>query len=299
MLQRRAGGEWSPVRGQNRLLGRVGRGLCVVAKERIVDNAVWAEPPADIGIDECYFYHTMDIPGHGLVTGEWDLRGREGVYLGGIPLQGKRVLEIGAASGHLSFTMEKMGAEVVSYDLSERQEWDLVPYADGDKKAGIDERKRHIRRLNNGYWFAHRAFRSAAKVMYGTVYKIPDNVGQFDVCTFGSVLLHLRDPFLALQRVTRHANETVVVTDLMPPLLGRAASTIGRWVGGELLYFLPNARRREHHDAWWLLSPSLVAEFLHILGFKYTDITRHRQRYNGKSLRLYTVVGRRGSVRGS
>ena len=269
------------------------------ARERIVDNVVWAEPPADIGFDECYFYHTMDIPGHGLVTGEWDLRGRETAYLGQVPLQGKRVLEIGTASGHFCFTMEKMGAEVVAYDLSERQEWDLVPYADYDQKAGIEERKRHIRQLNNGYWFAHRAFRSSAKVMYGTVYEIPDSIGQFDVCTFGSVLLHLRDPFLALQRVTRHVNETVIVTDLVPPLLGRAASIIGRWVGGEPLYFLPNARQRKHGDAWWLLSPSLVAEFLHILGFMHTDITYHRQRFGGKDLRLYTVVGRRGSVSGS
>ena len=54
------------------------------------------EDPAD-----CYFYHTMDLPGHGTVTGEWDLRGREAAYLGNVDFQGKRVLEVGTASGHL------------------------------------------------------------------------------------------------------------------------------------------------------------------------------------------------------
>jgi len=59
------------------------------------------------------FYHTMDLPTHGTVHGQWDLRGREASYLGNIFLQGKRVLEIGTASGHLCTTMERMGAEVV------------------------------------------------------------------------------------------------------------------------------------------------------------------------------------------
>jgi hypothetical protein len=46
------------------------------------------------------YYHTMDILGYGKVSGEWDLRGRDIYYLGNAKLQGKRVLEIGTASGH-------------------------------------------------------------------------------------------------------------------------------------------------------------------------------------------------------
>jgi hypothetical protein len=89
----------------------------------------WVEPRIIDDINECYFYHTMDIPGHGLVKGNWDLRGKESEYLGHVDFQGKRVLEIGTASGHLCFSMEKMGAEVVAYDLSPKQDWDLVPYS--------------------------------------------------------------------------------------------------------------------------------------------------------------------------
>lgn len=91
-------------------------------------GTIWAEPKPVANIDDCYFYHTMDIPGHGTVAGEWDLRGREAAYLGNVDLKGKRVLEVGTASGHLCFAMERMGADVVGYDLSEKQDWDVVPY---------------------------------------------------------------------------------------------------------------------------------------------------------------------------
>ena len=74
-------------------------------------NAVWEVPRNITSTDDCLFYHTMDIPNHGTVQGEWDLRGREAAYLGHTSLQGKRVLEVGTASGHLCFAMETMGAE--------------------------------------------------------------------------------------------------------------------------------------------------------------------------------------------
>jgi hypothetical protein len=28
---------------------------------------------------DCSFYHTMEVPGHGIMTGEWDLRGGSGL----------------------------------------------------------------------------------------------------------------------------------------------------------------------------------------------------------------------------
>jgi len=40
---------------------------------------------------------------------------------------------------------------------------------------------------------------SRARMVYGSVYAIPTAIGAVDVATFGSVLLHVRDPFIALQ----------------------------------------------------------------------------------------------------
>jgi hypothetical protein len=258
-------------------------------------SVVWAEPRNITSISDCYFYHTMDIPNHGTVRGEWDLRGREASYLGNISLQGKRVLEVGTASGHLCFFMERMGAEVVAYDASDEQEWDTVPYAGYDYGKRIAQTKEQIRRMNNGFWFAHRAYKSRAKATYGTVYEIPDDIGQFDICTFGSILLHLRDPFLALQRGSAHATETVVVTDVASPLTAGKTSASRR-----LVEFLPNADKCFPTESWWNLSPELVTEFLRILGFVHTRISYHVQLFCGheqipgkQEVRSYTVVGHR------
>jgi hypothetical protein len=233
----------------------------------------------------------MDIPNHGTVQGEWDLRGREAAYLGHISLHGKRVLEVGTASGHLCFTMERMGAEVVAYDLSHVQEWDIVPYAGYDYGQQVLRRKEHLRRINNGFWLAHRNYRSRAKVTYGTVYEVPDDIGQFDICTFGSILLHLRDPFLALQRVSAHVKETAVVTDVAPTLTEERLPA-----GSRLIEFLPRASQCSPVETWWKLTPELVSEFLQILGFVHTSISFHYQLRRGQEVQLYTVVGHRNEA---
>ena len=80
-------------------------------------------------LDDCDFYHTMDIPGYGLVHGEWDLRNGIREYFGDADVSGKRVLEIGTASGFGCFYLESQGAEVVAQDLSSSLTWDIVPFA--------------------------------------------------------------------------------------------------------------------------------------------------------------------------
>jgi hypothetical protein len=48
---------------------------------------------------DCYFYYTMEVPGHGVMHGNWDLRRGVDAYLGNVAFAGQRVLEIGPASG--------------------------------------------------------------------------------------------------------------------------------------------------------------------------------------------------------
>lgn len=80
---------------------------------------LYANPRTVADIGDCHFYHAMEIPGFGPTPHpQWDLRGREATYLGNLPLAGRRVLEIGPASGHLTFWMESQGAEVVSVELA-------------------------------------------------------------------------------------------------------------------------------------------------------------------------------------
>jgi len=166
-------------------------------------------------LSDCYFYHTMDVPGYGQIVGEWDLREGIRAYLGDVDFRGRRVLEMGTANGFVCFHMEREGADVVAYDLSEKQDWDVVPYRRQDQLAYESDRKDLIRKLNNAFWLCHGAFKSQSKMVYGDVYSVPVEIGTVDITTFGSILLHLRDPFLALQRALRLTRETAIVTDIL------------------------------------------------------------------------------------
>jgi SAM-dependent methyltransferase len=257
-------------------------------------NSLYAAPRFVDDASDCYFYHTMEIPGYGLVRGEWDLR--EGVreYLGGVDFKRKRVLELGTASGFLCFHMEKEGAEVIAYDLSEDQSWDVVPFARGDTSKTIADRKEHIRKLNNGFWFTHRKCNSKAKVVYGNVYSIPQEIGPVDIAVLGSILLHVRDPFLALQNALRLTRETVIVTDVMPRLY--PFQRLIRPLTGLNMSFVPRYATQHPWDSWWRLSPELITEFMGVLGFETVEVKFHRQQYEASPHmrpKLFTIIGHR------
>jgi hypothetical protein len=138
----------------------------------MTDAPLYAPPRIVTRAQDCDFYHTLELPGHGLVQGAWDLRGGLDRYLGHTRFAGKRVLDVGTATGCLTFYMEQQGAEVVSYDLCPGMSWDIVPYAGND----MDQIRRQVRlnvsRYNDGYWFCYRALKSKARMVYGSVYDI-------------------------------------------------------------------------------------------------------------------------------
>jgi len=246
----------------------------------------YAKPRAVNGLSECYFYHSMDLPGIGMVKGNWDLRQNIDEYLGRADFKGKRVLDVGCASGFLSFHMEKQGADVVSFDLDKNLDWDMVPFAKWEHLHHIsNERKTIVDRLNNSFWLAHRLLDSRAKVAYGSVYAIPEAIGAVDYSVYGSILLHLRDPFLALQNGLRLTREKVIVSDV---LRGVKIKT-----GEPYLGFLPDFKTVEPKDAWWDVRPEWVVAAIGALGFEKTKITYHTQKYEGRDIELYTVVGTR------
>jgi hypothetical protein len=289
------------------------------------------EPPRNVtDISECYFYHVTDLPGYGQVGEEWDLRGGEESYLGGVSFQGKRVLELGTASGYLCRYMEAKGADVIGFDLPAGRSWDLVPFAGLDLAAARTVMSDHIEKVKNGWWFAHRLFGSRARAVYSNIYEIPEAIGPVDISTFGSILLHLRDPFQALYSALRLTREAVIVTELHPDqsvpatssepaLLGRLYLGLSRPVERFLtkrklispptapvvqnpgrMYFVPNP----HEDfsaqtaTWWIFTPELMCSFLAVLGFGDQVLTEHFPTFQGKTVRLYTVVAKRtrGSV---
>ena len=261
------------------------------------NGGLYASPRDIRSLDDCFFYHTMDIPGYGLVKGHWDLRDGAAQYLAGLDFRGKRVLEMGTASGFLCFHMESCGAEVVAYDVNRDGEWDWVPFAGVDLGKIMAEDRERIDRINNAWWLAHRALRSTARMVYGTVYEVPEAIGPVDVVTYGSILLHVRDPFLALQMGARLAREQVVVTELLSrlsilPSLP-APGTFLRKLLRPRMMFLPDSLTGSPYVSWWRFTPALIRRFLGVLGFEESRVTYHSQLFEGRRVRLFTVVGRR------
>lgn len=260
-------------------------------------------------LEECHFYHTCDIPGIGLVEGDWDLRAGIDAYLGNVEFGSKRVLDLGTADGFLSFHMEGKGAEVVSYDLSEDDRWDVVPFARIDLRHPgrsvasdwvIEEQsfRRTIRRLNNAYWLCHRAHGSSARLVHGDIYSVPAGIGSVDISIFGAILLHTRDPFRALQSAVSLTRETVVVTEQrgrlsIPPPLQWPRRFLPHRLVRPTMKLLPDWRTGEYSDGWWRFSPEVIQSFLGILGFGRSRVTFHSQRQHGSARKLFTVVAHR------
>lgn len=239
------------------------------------------------------------------MEGEWDLRQRIDDYLGHVNFRGKRVLELGTASGFVCFHMERQGADVVAYDLSDKQGWDIVPYAQVDYSGFMQERRNHIKKLNNAFWLCHRAFNSLSRMVYGDVYSVPPAIGEVDISTFCSILLHVRDPFMALASGLKLTRETVIITEpagkLPLPSFIRALPKPFR--SRSVMTFLPDWRRQEPKETWWRLSPRVVRQFIGALGFEKTTVTYHFQKYRRGPITVtlpqFTVVGQRTSgVRG-
>ena len=77
---------------------------------------------------------------------------------------GQRVLEIGPASGFLTFEMEKRGAEVVSIEVTADHGWDFVLYPAARLEEVFGPRRIVMQQLKNSYWFSHAALQTKARV---------------------------------------------------------------------------------------------------------------------------------------
>lgn len=255
-----------------------------------IADTLFAEPRI-VDASACHFYHTTDIPNHGLVRGEWDLRGRERTYLGDVDFASKSVLEIGTASGHLCFWMEEQGAEVTVVDLDKNAAWDLVPHHDADRRAQEMERFERLERLNNSWWFNHAKRRSRARCIYRSIYRLGPDMGTYDVVTLCSILLHLRDPIRAIELACARSHGEVIITDVSE----RQFLASKPHLQSELcLHLIPRADRKDVTDAWYFLPSALVVEAMKIFGFETVQVSQHTQRYmDGHDWQYYTVVGKR------
>jgi SAM-dependent methyltransferase len=250
---------------------------------------LFAQPRRVTNLDGCFFYHAMDLPVYGSVEGYWDLRGNESQYLGDVSFVGKRVLEIGPASGHLSFFMEREGAEVVSVETGEDYPWELfwdIPdRAPAELANKVASHREMMSRLRNSYWLAHGAFESHARVHYGSAYSIPPALGRFDISVIGCVLLHNKNPLQILENCARLTRDTVIVVEVFRETQLAQSPAM----------FQPTSNERLWHT-WWSFSPVYFVDILRSMGFSEHRVTFHKQICQGVPTGLFTVVASRNPL---
>jgi tRNA (mo5U34)-methyltransferase len=124
----------------------------------------------------------------------------------GIPddLDGMRVLDVGTFEGFWAFELERRGADVVALDVGDIDQLDWP----------VSLRPREGARRGEGFAIAARALGSSVERVEMPIYDLdPKRVGRFDLVFCGSVLMHVRDPILALERMASVCDGRLILAE--------------------------------------------------------------------------------------
>jgi tRNA (mo5U34)-methyltransferase len=207
-------------------------------------------------VSEVVWYHTIELPGGLLTPGYVDNR----ALAGRMPfpsLAGKRCLDVGTMNGFWAFELERRGAqEVVTIDVADLHELDwparLRLRDPAESYINTEDRLHAIR----GFELAKAALGSRAQRREINVYDLsPEAIGSFDFVFVGSILLHLRDPVRALERIREVCSGAALIfeaIDLTGTMLSPRAPR-AMLDGTRAWWWIPNARalRRMIESAGW------------------------------------------------
>jgi tRNA (mo5U34)-methyltransferase len=191
------------------------------------------ERAKDIG-----WYHTLELaPGH-VTEGMFDLREQKHHY--GLPerLDGKRCLDVGTWDGFWAFEMERRGGEVVSLDLDDERELDYPPRR---RPATYPEGPR-----GQGFQIAREIYDSKVERVNMNIYNAtPEELGTFDFVFCGSVLIHIRDQLLALERIANLCSDMFVSAEEYDRASQLVPFPVSRYRADRdkaIVFWLPSAR---------------------------------------------------------
>jgi len=206
------------------------------------------------------WYHTIDLPDGSTTPGFFDTRRAPEHVRWPRELTGGRALDVGTFDGFWAFEMERRGAaEVVALDLDDPDELDW-PYDERVQGPAL------VRAIGSGrgpgFETASAALGSSVRRVNRSVYDLDPAVdGRFDVVCCGALLLHLRDPVRALERIREVcAGELVLVESLDPRLdLAHPRASVARF--------------HDEWDCWWLLNRPGLLHMTRTAGFDVTWVS--------------------------
>jgi tRNA (mo5U34)-methyltransferase len=163
------------------------------------------------------WYHTLELAPGVMTPGFFDHNPLVPKLPIPASLAGRRCLDIGTFDGFWAFEMERRGAEeVVAADILHPLAWDWPVGADPLAIEALERRKE----AGRGFEIAAQALGSQVEKIEASVYELDPGVhGEFDFVFMGSLLLHLRDPIRALERVRAVCRGLFLTVDAVDPLL--------------------------------------------------------------------------------
>jgi tRNA (mo5U34)-methyltransferase len=184
------------------------------------------------------WYHTVELPDGTTTPGWFDLRDQVRHYRLPDDLSGLRCLDVGTWDGFWAFEMERRGAaEVVAIDLDHEADLDWPPRRRPAAPAG-----------GRGEGFAELRARlgsSVERVELSVYDATPERLGSFDLVFCGSVLIHLRDQLLALERIASVCRGRFVSAEEYDRLTSLLPVALNRWRGDDpsaVVFWRPNLR---------------------------------------------------------
>ena len=208
------------------------------------------------------WYHTIDVAPGVRTPGLVDLRPIAPRVLPGT-LHGRRALDLGTYDGFWAFELERRGAETVAIDVGAAEEAEWPPLTRVRLRA---EAEAMGVELGLGFSLAAEALGSSVRRVACDVYDLEPSVvgGPVDLAFCGALLLHLRDPVRALERV----RETLApggVLLLLEPFAVRQTL---------LSPSAPVARFEAHLTAfnWWVANVAALRAWVRAAGFASTQV---------------------------
>jgi len=184
------------------------------------------------------WYHTIELA-PALVTDGWfDLRSHVADYRLPMRMDGMRALDVGTWDGFWAFEMERRGAEVVALDLDDERELDWPPRRRPTESSSTPR--------GVGFAIAAELLESRVERVARSIYvATPEELGTFDVVICGSVLSHLRDQLLALERIAGLCDGLFVSAEAYDRLAGLSPIPVSRYLADReaaVVFWLPSAR---------------------------------------------------------
>jgi tRNA (mo5U34)-methyltransferase len=228
-------------------------------------------------VDGFTWYHTLDL-GNGVVTpGMFDHRPAVSNYMLPDDLSGQRCLDVGTMDGFWAFEMERRGAaEVLAADLSRVDELDWPVRWRPRVETTLDATKEARFRL------AHGALNSNVERIERSVYGLGEDLGAFDLVFCGDLLVHLKDPITAIERIHSVCRGSAIICNPIRRFRFARGRALAQFDGID-------------EFRWWELSEASLERMMLATGF---DGVRVGRAFNLPTAAPGKWKGRRGIVRG-